>query len=546
MHVQYPVVFTGGTVFDGEALLAPGTDVVIDDGTITAIGPGLAASAAASATIVELDGGLLLPGFIDAHVHPIEGGLERMRCDLSEGATREDYLRIVAEYADANPDAPWILGGGWQMAAFPGGVPLASDLDAIVGDRLVFLSNRDHHGSWVSSATLAAAGITADTPDPADGRIERDASGAPSGVLQEGARLLVTHLVPEDTEDDNYEALLSAQAYLHSLGVTGWQDAIVGDYGNHSDTGDVYLRAAKNGDLTARVVAALWWDREKGIEQLPGLLARRAELQHDRFAATSIKIMQDGIPENQTAAMIDPYFVGGCRCGDSGSGISFVDPAVLTDYVTALDAEGFQVHFHAIGDRAVREALDSLEETKKRNGESDGRHHIAHIQIVHPDDVPRFAEIGVAANLQALWATWEPQMVDLNLPVLGDERASWQYPFGDIARSGARLGAGSDWPVTNPNPWLALHVAVNRTFVADDPDYTDLVFFPEQSLDLATAIAAYTAGSAYLNHSDSAGRIRVGFDADLVITDRDPFAGEPDDIGRTRTTQTWVRGHRVF
>ena len=545
MPVHQSVVFTGGTVFDGEAVLDAGTDVAITDGTIVAVGPALA-STFAGATIVDLAGGLLLPGFIDAHVHPIEGGLERMRCDLSAGATREDYLRIIRDYAEANPDEPWILGGGWQMAAFPGGVPLASDLDDIVGDRLVFLSNRDHHGSWVSSATLALAGIDASTPDPTDGRIERNEAGAPSGVLQEGARLLVTHLVPDDTADDNYAALLSAQAYLHSLGVTGWQDAIVGDYGNHSDTGDVYLRAARNGDLTARVVAALWWDRDSGIEQLPRLIARRDELQHERFAATSIKIMQDGIPENQTAAMIDPYFVAGCRCGDTRSGLSFVDPAVLTDYVAALDAEGFQVHFHAIGDRAVREALDALEQTAVRNGESDNRHHIAHVQIVHPDDVGRFQKIGVAANLQALWATWEPQMVELNLPVLGDERAAWQYPFGDLAASGARLGAGSDWPVTNPNPWLALHVAVNRTLVSDDPDYTDRAFFPEQALNLATALSAYTSGSAYLNHSDSAGRIRVGFDADLVVTDRDPFQGSADQIGRTRTTQTWVRGHRVY
>jgi len=160
--------------------------------------------------------------------------------------------------------------------------------------------------------------------------------------------------------------------------------------------------------------------------------------------------------------------------------------------------------------------------------------------------VVRFGKLGVAANLQSLWATWEPQMVELNLPVLGDERASWQYPFGDLARSGAHLGAGSDWPVTSPNPWLALHVAVNRTLVADDPDYTERAFFPEQAIDLATALAAYTSGSAYLNHSDSAGRIRVGFEADLVVTDRDPFSGPADQIGQTRTAQTWVRGQRVF
>ena len=549
MSTAPDLVFSNGAVFDGARVLPAGTQVAVTGGVISAVGPDAAAAADPATRVVDLRGGLLLPGFVDAHVHPIEGGLERMRCDLSGASTREGYLRLIAEYAQRNPDAPWILGGGWQLAAFPGGVPLAADLDAIVPDRPVYLSSRDHHAAWVNAAALALAGIEASTPDPADGRIERDGDGAPAGVLQEGARLLVSRHIAEDTAEENLAALLTAQRYLHSVGVTGWQDAIVGDYGNHSDTGDIYLEAARSGTLTGYARAALWWDRNRGAEQIPELVARRAALAHERFSAGTVKIMQDGIPENQTAAMTTPYLDPGCRC-EGGKpaerGISFVEPLALIEYVTELDALGFQVHVHAIGDRAVREALDAFAVARERNGPSANRHHIAHVQVVHPDDLPRFAQLGVTVNMQMLWATFDPQMVELNLPVLGEQRASWQYPFGDFARSGAALAAGSDWPVTSPDPWLALHVAVNRTHAVDDPDYNPRPFFPEQALDLATALAAYTAGSSAVNHQDSAGRIVVGCDADLVVTDRNPFAAPSTEISRTRTRQTWVRGRLVF
>lgn len=555
MTARADTLFHGGTIFDGATVLPAGATVAVRDGVIAAVGTDLDGLIGRGTEVVDLAGGLLAPGFVDAHVHPIEGGLERMRCDLSEAATRDDYLRVIRDHAAAHPDAPWILGGGWQLAAFPGGLALASDLDAIVPNRPVFLSNRDHHGAWVNSAALRLAAIDASTADPADGRIERDVHGAPSGVLQEGARLLVSKFIPADTDAENHAALMTAQRYLHSFGITGWQDAIVGDYGNHSDTGDVYLAAARSGELTATVVAALWWDRGAGLEQLDHLLARRALLRHERFTAGSVKIMQDGIPENETASMLENYFVpgtdaSGCRCatsirGDS-AGHSFLSPAELTSTVTALDAHGFQVHVHTIGDRAVREALDAVGAAREANRPRDNRHHLAHIQIVHPTDVARFAELDVAANIQALWATFEPQMVELNLPILGDERAAWQYPFGDLHRSGAALCAGSDWPVTTPDPWAALHVAVNRVLPATHPDYTDRAFYPEQALDLTTALAAYTSGSNRINHRDRAGHVRPGFDADLVVTDRDPFALDRLDIASTRTRQTWTRGLRVY
>jgi len=244
--------------------------------------------------------------------------------------------------------------------------------------------------------------------------------------------------------------------------------------------------------------------------------------------------------------MLEPYCDGHGHCTDN-SGISFVDPAVLAEAVPALDADGFQVHFHAIGDRAVRECLDAVEVALTRNGRGNNRHHIAHLQVVHPEDIPRFRALGVAANMQSLWATLEPQMVELTLPFLGSPRDSWQYPFGDLLRSGTALAAGSDWSVSSPDPLAAIHTAVNRKAAPgyEEGDYE--AFLPEQALDLATSLTAYTAGSAFVNHLDDVtGTITPGKFADLAVLDRDPFAGPADEIGATRVLQTWVEGERVY
>lgn len=536
------VVLRGGAVFDGHRYLGAGT-VVVEDGRIR--GVERAEPDTAGARVVDLAGGLVAPGFVDAHVHAVQGGLERIRCDLSGLHTREDYLAAIAAYAAAHPDLPWILGGGWAMAAFPGGAPLAADLDAVVEDRPVFLPNRDHHGAWVNSRALELAGLDdAATPDPSDGYLERDPAGRPSGTLHEGAMALVARHLPATGPEEYYRALMAGQAYLHSLGVTGWQDAILGDYAGMDDPSPTYLRAARSGELTATVVGALWWDRRRGGEQIPELVRRRAELTHGRLRATSVKIMQDGVAENGTAALGAPYLD---RCGHptSNTGHSFVEAAALRGYVAALAAEGFQVHVHAIGDRGVREALDAFEHARAVVGSGDLRHHVAHLQLVHPDDVARFAALEVTATMQALWACLDDQMVELTVPFLGDERAAWQYPFGDLHRAGARLAAGSDWPVSTPDPLAAIHVAVNRTAYGEEGPAGSVPFLPEQGLDLATAFAAYTSGSARVNHRDDAGVLAPGAVADLVVLDRDPFAGPVEEIGAARVVSTWVDGRLV-
>ncbi|MBA2953409.1 amidohydrolase family protein [Nocardioides sp. MAH-18] len=514
------MILRAAGAFDGYHHRGP-TEITVEDGRITAVGPATG----------PVDVPFLSPGFTDAHVHPVQGGLERLRCDLSEGGTRDGYLAAIRSYADAHRDAAWILGGGWAMPAFPGGTPTAADLDAVTGGRPAYLPNRDHHGAWVNSRALEIAGIDEHTPDPFDGRIERDADGRPTGTLHEGATSLVTRFLPRTTDTDYYRALLEGQSYLHSLGVTSWQDAIVGAYSGMDDPASTYESAAARGDLVSHVVGALWWERGRGVEQVADLVARREAMTGGRFRATTVKIMQDGVAENGTAAMLAPYLDrSGHPTGNHGH--SFLTAEAIRDAVQALDAEGFQVHVHAIGDRGVREALDAFEGTDPTR-----RHHVAHLQLVHPDDVRRFAGLGVAANLQMLWACLDDQMVDLTLPVLGEERSRWQYPFGDLHRAGARLVAGSDWPVSTPDPLQAIEVGVTRR----DPESDRAAFLPDQALTREQAWAAYTSGSAWVNHRDDAGVLRPGAVADLVVLDRDPFA-ESD----ARVVSTWIDGTSVY
>jgi predicted amidohydrolase YtcJ len=490
--------------------------------------------------VIDLRGRLLLPGFQDAHVHPVFAGLTLLRCDLNAARDPAGYLRLIDDYARAHPDEAWVTGGGWSYDAFGGAFPHRELLDRVLPDRPAHLMVRDAHSAWCNSAALSRAGITRHTLDPPGGRIERDAAGEPTGVLHESAMELVGALLPPPTPADLRQALLLAQRELHAVGVTAWQDAIVGDYGGWPDALATYLAADAAGELTATVRGALWWDPARDLDQLPDLLDRRdrARSAGRRFRAETVKIMQDGVAENRTAAMIEPY-LDACGCATAERGLSRVDPRRLRAAVSALADAGFQLHFHAIGDRAGREVLEAL------GGLPDpaaGRHHVAHVQVVHPADVPRFASLGVAVTMQALWATHEPAMDEMNIPFLGATRAGWQYPFGAFHAAGTRLAAGSDWPVSDPDPMRAIHVAVNRT-----PYGVDLpALLPDQALSLSTALRAYTAGSAYVNRLDDRGVLRVGNPADLVLLDRDPFAGPPAAIGAATAAMTWIDGAQVY
>ncbi len=516
--------------------------VAVKDGRIAAVGTDdeMRELVGPNTHVLTLSGRMIVPGFQDAHIHPAFAGRNLLRLNLDHLHTVESYLDAIAAYASGHPDEPWITGGGWAMYLFPGGTPHKEDLDRLVPDRPVFLMNRDVHGAWVNSRALELAGITRETPDPWDGRIERDpATGDPTGTLHEGAAYSFRdRFVPATGPAEWREALLVAQRRLHAFGITGWQDAWV-----TPDLLDAYHELDDAGELTAHVSASLWWDRHRGEEQTDELVELGRAGTRGNIRATTVKIMTDGVVENCSCALLQPYDdPDGYPAGHRGS--SYVGGDALRSAVVRLDAEGFQVHMHAIGDGAARDALDAVEAARAANGARDARHHVAHLQVVHPDDVPRFGSLGVVANIQPLWACADPQMTELTLPRLGEERMGWQYPFADLVDTGATLAGGSDWPVSTPNPLLEMEVAVTRV----SPDARDAEpFLPDQRLTLAQALAAFTVGSAYVNHDDGdAGSIEVGKRADLAVLDRDVFDPDAGPIGDARVIMTIAGGRVVY
>jgi predicted amidohydrolase YtcJ len=405
----------------------------------------------------------------------------------------------------------------------------------------VFLSSYDGHSGWANGAALAIAGIDPQTADPPLGRIGRDAHGALNGVLYEHAMALVAGCIPDPTPEELLEGLAVGQAYLHGLGITAWQDATVS-----ADRLSAYLTAEARGLLTGRVSASLEWDELRGLEQVGELVElSRSAPDGSRVRATTVKIFQDGVIESRTAAMIEPYLDGAGRpTGEHGQ--RRLDPAVFAAAATALEAAGLQVHVHAIGDQAVRDALDAFEAARSANGPRDARHHVAHLQCVDPSDIPRFAELDVTANLQPYWAAEDDVIRDLTRPFVGDERTDRMYPFASLERAGARLAMGSDWNVSTADPLKLMEVAVRRAPV-DGRDA--LPFVPSERLSLETCLRAFTQGSAYVDRLDHLpGEIAPGRAADLVVLDRDllaPDAGPPGDARVLLTLVDGVPVHRA-
>ncbi len=536
------LLFVNGSVRTLDPARRVASALAVRSGRIAAVGPDadLRRTAGPATRVVDLEGRTLLPGFQDAHVHPPIGGWAMLTCDLHELPwDREEYLARVGTYAAAHPDEPWIVGGGWGMPAFPGGTPSRRDLDAIVPDRPVFLENRDAHGAWVNTVALLRAGLTAATPDPPDGRIEREADGSPQGTLHEGAANLVRRWMPGFTASRWEEALLAAQAHLHAFGITAITDAWVEPH--HVPA---YRALAGRGALTLRTSLSLWWEREGGLDQLGWFEEARRSASSRRLRASTVKLMLDGVLENFSGALLAPYFGRDGQVTER-TGIDFIEPRRLAaEIAPALDAAGFQLHFHAIGDRAVRSGLDAVESVRRVNGPSDRRPHISHLQVVHPADVARFGALEVGANMQPLWAANEAQMRDLTIPFLGPDRSAWQYPFRSLQRTGARLVGGSDWPISPSNVLHEVEVAVNR--VAPESRGTEPPFLPAERLDLESALAAYTIGSAWANRLDrETGTLEPGKLADLVVLDRDVFDRGAGAIGDARVLLTLSEGVAV-
>jgi predicted amidohydrolase YtcJ len=533
------VVLHGGPVYTMDAVRSWAEAVAIKGDKILYVGgsKGAAAYIGPKTRVVDLAGRMLLPAFQDAHIHPISGGTSySVSCNLYDLTTKEAYTKKVAEYAAAHREAAWIHGDGWVLPAFaPTGIPDKKLLDAILPGRPVYLESKDGHSAWVNSKALEIAGITKTTPDPAGGRIDRDPrTGEAVGGLQDSAMSLVAEKIPPYTLDERKNGLRYALRMLARYGVTSFQDASV----SQEDL-EIYRALDAGGELTARVVASLWWERSKGLEQIPNFLNQRRTFTRGNVRATTIKIMQDGVLEAQTAALLKPYVGKGDQ-----KGLSMVEPELLKKAVTELDREGFQVHFHAIGDAAIRQCLDAVEAARRTNGARDARHHIAHIQLFDPADIPRFRTLGVVANFQPLWAFADDYITELTLPFLDAERQRWIYPIGSLLRSGAVIAFGSDWSVSSANPLEELEVAVTRMGPNGE---TKTPYLPDERIDLRDALAAFTLDAAYVNfQEDRTGSIEVGKLADLIVLDRNLFAIPPGQISDTKVLLTLFGGKPIF
>jgi len=511
--------------------------VAVANGRIIFAGPdaGAVRLAGPSTKVVDLGGKMVLPGFHDSHVHLMEGGLDMSLCDVKSVLTPREVLAAIRKFAAAHPDKPWVTGSGWDLPVFPEANPRKEQLDEAVGDRPAYIESADGHSGWANSKALALAGVTKDTPDPAGGRIERDpVTKEPTGTLRESARELVTSKIPAPTAEQNTAGLKRAVEFANSLGIVSVQEADASD-----EILNAYRELESRGQLTLRVVAALRTDPRKSDEQVAGLVERRAKFSGQRMRATAAKIFADGVIESGTAALLDPYLNRGGSRGE----LNFA-PDRLAKLVTRLDREGFQVHIHAIGDRAIRVSLDAHEAAQIANGRRDARHHIAHLELIEPEDIPRFRDLGIIANFQPLWAFADPYIKDLTLGPLGADRSRWLYPMASILKTGAVMAAGSDWPVTSLNPIEAIQVAVTRRGPTEPEGPA---WIPEEKMDLPAILAAYTINGAYLNHEEKeTGSIEVGKSADLIVLDRDLFKIPPEKIHEAKVVWTLLEGREVF
>ena len=492
---------------------------------------------------IDLGGKMVLPGFQDIHIHPVHSGVSYQQCALFDVEGVELLQQRIKQCAESEP-GEWIRGGGWLVTNFaPSGLPDKKLLDEIVPDRPVALKSSDGHSMWVNSLALELAGINADTQDPAGGRIDRyPNSTEPSGSLQETSAMNLVHIVePELTQKELEAGLAYSRDHLHSLGITAVQDALLKLTPGDAYFGlPAYLALEERGELNLHVINAMYWQNDISLEeQLPAFLKARDE-STPYIHNTAIKIWQDGVIETETAALLEPYL----NRGDQFVGELLNEPAVLNEAVTALDAAGFQIHFHAIGDRAIRSAFDSIQAAREANGKHDNRHHISHIQLFSPEDIPRFAELDVVANFQPLWAIEDGYITDLTIPRIGEERGKFLYPIGSVQRTGARVAFGSDWYVTSANPLDGIEAAVTRL----DPDgKTDEPLGENEEINLAQAIENYTLNSAYVNFLDvDTGSIEIGKLADIIVLDRNLFDVPASEINQVRVIATLFRGELVF
>lgn len=535
------IVLLNGVVYTMDASRRWAQAVTISNGHISFVGTDQDAVRFAGplSNVINLRGKMVLPGFVDSHIHPLQGALEKAACYLNDYRTAESTKKAIGEYARKNPkdkDHEWVLGSGWALPPFGTNGPSKRVLDEVVPDRPAYITSADGHSSWANSKALELAGITSLTPDPPGGRIERvGETREPAGTLREAAMQLVSKLAPKPDAEQRREAVLSVQKELNALGIVAVQDACVDE-----DDLKAYASLDDSNLLTMRVSAAMELQSTRDETQLNTLKEWSDKYDGNSLRVKSVKIFADGVMESKTAALLEPY-VGGDR---NDIGILNYAPNLFKWYACKLDAAGFQIHVHAIGDRAVRVALDALETAQKINGRSDRRHHIAHLELVDSKDISRFRELNVTANFQSFWAFRDRYMSEMTEPMLGPDRSKHLYPIASLFKSGAVVVGGSDWTVTTANPLDAIQVAVTRRGLDET---TDKVFLPDELVSLPEILSAYTINGAWLGRWErESGSIEPGKSADLIVLDNNLFAIPPEQIHKTKVLWTLFKGRAVY
>ena len=468
--------------------------------------------------VVDAHGGTVVPGFIDAHVHFVGGGLGMDRVNLLDAETLPAIEEKIRAFAKANPDRPWVLGRGWYYSPFPGGLPTRQQLDALVPDRPAYMICYDGHTAWANSRALALAGITAKTPDPPGGVIVKDPrTGEPTGVLKEAAKELMATVVPQPTRDDRLRAIRKAVGEANRLGVTSVHEA-----GTSAGALEQFEEVRKAGDLNVRVYAAL-----SVIEKMTPADADAFDALRTKYAANprlkvgAIKIMADGVIEAHTAAMLTPY------SNKPTAGPADYTPEELQRIVTMMDARGWQVMTHAIGDRAVRMTLDAYEKAAQANPAPPRgrRHRVEHAETIDPADIPRFARLNALVSYMPFHANPSPAQLDVWSANIGPERAARGWICRTLQQARAPMVFGSDWPVVSFDPRLEINMAVTRRTPEGLPVEG---WLPDEAVSLESALEAMTSAGAYASFDEKKkGRLAPGMLADIVILSKNVFAPPP-------------------
>lgn len=537
-------VFLHGGVYTVDPAQPWAEAVAVRDGQIVYVGTdgGVQDLTGPETIVTDLSGRLLLPGFHDSHVHLAEGDGSSGGCSLFE-LKSIDAIRQKLEECTQLPgrgDAGWIVGAGWDRTAFEGANPNKALLDEIFPERPAYFNALDGHSSWVNSKALELAGIDRNTADQPRRKIDRDrATGEPTGVLDELSMDYVARIVPPLSIKARVEQLLGDIATAHRFGITS-----IIDPGLDETLLAPYLALDRNGMLELRVRAALstigWFPGAFGAD-IYDMIAARDQYRGLNLRPDSVKIYTDGVLENGTGLLVEPYIGPGAQYGRGKPHYSQED---LNEYIRRFDAAGVQIVVHAIGDLGTRMALDAFEAARKANGKTDNRHHIVHLQLIHPDDVARFGELDVTAVFQAIWALPDEWVMELNLPWVGPERVDRMYPIASVQRAGGRIVGGSDWFVSSLNPLDAIEVGIRRQDydAADGP-----VLNADERVDLATMIEAYTINGAWLmGQEDAVGSIEVGKRADLIVIDRNLFEIPATEINEATVVLTLFDGEPVY